>query len=49
MNEASTSYEQAADKVSGASAVHRRPFGTTDIAARPGTPVHDQNKLSGIE
>jgi len=42
-------HQEAADLVSGATAALRRLCGITDTNHALGMPVHDQNKLSGIQ
>ena len=49
MNEASMQYEHAASPGSGAPAAHRRPLWHHGHRCAPGPPVHDQNKLCGID
>jgi hypothetical protein len=48
MNAASMSYEESAGPESAVTGVRERLCGTTGTAARLGTPVQDENKLSSI-
>ena len=49
MAAATMQYQEAAGLVSGATAAPGRLCGITDTNHALGMPVHDQNKLSGIQ